>query len=659
MTVCRVVIRTEDAPGDAATALANAWLYWKRGGTTTLLRSNSEGLLTVVGAGLDVTRPKSYGAPFSTELGTQVQVHYSVGDKPTPTARLAENSDAFVSRTVQLPRPGEQPVVTVPIAPNATNTVTTIPVAVIVVPRVQLTLDKPSELALWPLRWSAPTDAYATDGLTQGAGIWDAKGNLTVPEGQSAPAPSDAARPRELGLASEGTIAATATSAEVSVLAANGDLIPLKTSAAATNSVTALALMLAPPAGSKRTFKAEIFFAQSALALGPVQVMIRSTAGVLPRIVATYFCPLVGVQIALGADSPDGQTAGRLPSEQDEVVVIDFLKSPGATKADISAQARSRRMVRYAIGMRDRIISGTRVTASAPEMPLWMAELQLVGLTTSDLEDLLIRRRDRKGSAAPLSIVPRFQIKLDWDGPDITVNEDPYAFEHLLSSSAATVTIALDADGHLKDMATNALDNALQPKPSVVPFPVSSRRLPTVRVDQARTWGRRSGARSRPALVVEWQPRYEDKTGEIIRGGNGVLKLTELSLDGVSLPADDAGSPPALTPAFRVIGKNPNEAALKTLADALVEQHYNANVTVDRIRALSLECWKGTVRRLVFHEAGTQFDERPSGRRRFKGTYYGHEHDMPIFGRLMDTGSVSSIRPARATAKSGASSRIS
>jgi hypothetical protein len=629
MSSCRVVVRTEAASG-ATSALANAWLYWKQGGAITLLRSNTEGLLTVVGAGLDAARPKSYGTAFATDIGGQVELHYSTGDKPTPSARLGENADAFVQRMVQLPPAGQQPVITVPIAPNAPNTVTAVPIAVIVIPRAEVALDTPSELALWPLLWSEPTDAYSTEGLTQGAGIWNAAGNLTVAESQPAPAPGDKVRPRELGLTIEGSIAATTTSAEVSVLAANGDIVPLKTTATATNPLNALALALAAPTGSKRAFKAQIFFAQPAPALGPVQVMIRSTGGVTPRILATYFCPLVGIQVALGADSKDGQSSAPLPAESDEVIVIDFLESPRGSKADISAEARARRMVRYSLGMRDRLIAGTQVSASTPEMPLWMAELAIVGLNAADLEDLLIRKRDRKGSAAPLAIAPSFQIKLEWDGPDITTSPQPYQFQHLLSSPTSVVNVELDASGRLKDKSGDVLEKALQPLPTRLAFPVPNRRLPAVRLEE-RAWGRRSGATTRPALVVEWQPCYENSNAELIFGGNGVLELSNLSIDGVSVTSV-AGSSIAATPTFRVIGKNPTPAELKALADALVERHYNANATIDRISALSLACWKSTIRALVFHEAGNQFDERPSARRRYKADYFGHERDMPIFG---------------------------
>ena len=47
MPACEVIIKTERTSGTTTTAavLTNAWVYWKEGATTTVLRTNHEGRL--------------------------------------------------------------------------------------------------------------------------------------------------------------------------------------------------------------------------------------------------------------------------------------------------------------------------------------------------------------------------------------------------------------------------------------------------------------------------------------------------------------------------------------------------------------------------------------------------------------------------------------
>jgi len=63
-----------------------------------------------------------------------------------------------------------------------------------------------------------------------------------------------------------------------------------------------------------------------------------------------------------------------------------------------------------------------------------------------------------------------------------------------------------------------------------------------------------------------------------------------------------------------------------------VADYFNSNVAVPRVALLPLAVWQETIHFILAHEAGRQFENRGAGRRRFAGTYYGHEQDMPFFG---------------------------
>jgi hypothetical protein len=100
---------------------------------------------------------------------------------------------------------------------------------------------------------------------------------------------------------------------------------------------------------------------------------------------------------------------------------------------------------------------------------------------------------------------------------------------------------------------------------------------------------------------------------------------------GAGTAAPASSDPDIRLPAFRVRGLNPPSPA-NAVINALVEEYYNANSTQARVTLLTLACWRETVRRILAHESGHQFEHRGAGRRRFGGRYYGHEQDMPFFG---------------------------
>jgi len=178
-------------------------------------------------------------------------------------------------------------------------------------------------------------------------------------------------------------------------------------------------------------------------------------------------------------------------------------------------------------------------------------------------------------------------------------------------------------------------------------FPVTGRRTPKVFVTgKQRVWGRQSSASPVAAVVIEWQPAIVDGSGdEILRGGNGLLQVDTVRIDStridgglrVAATPSPAATPPPLAdpdlrlPMFRIRGLNPPSPA-STVIDSLVADYDNRHNTVARVTLLTLACWQETIRRILAHEAGHQFEYRGSHTIRFSGQAFGLEQDMPIFG---------------------------
>ncbi|MFL5337053.1 MAG: hypothetical protein ACJ8H8_28700, partial [Geminicoccaceae bacterium] len=603
--------------------------------------------------GPDPTRPQSYTQPFTATAGTSTQLFVSRGARRIPDAYLLANTDVFQ------PRPVNQPPATAPGAGQGVQP------AVITLIDAPVELTKPRELSIWPLIWESASEAYYTRGLNQGAALWQGQ-TLTVTENDPAPPPPAADRPQERGLALEGTVDARATGVTIQILDPAGAPIQLLENRAATAGVDRITATLGTAMGNKKPFKATIYFVDPAAVFGPVQIAVRA-AGVTPPVVDVFSCHLAGIQIALVNDhlaDPNGRVRGPVPSAADERIIVDFLDSPqpapqpnlAANLAAINAQARARAMVTYQMAQRNRAFSATDATlVSKPEMPLWMAEFQIVGLSRPQLEDLMARRRHALlGNPADLSFELRWNLTLSWDGPDSnTMEPRRYTYSQPFPhTQTATINLAandlidgVDAQGHVA--------NALAPAPAAVGFPVAGRRVPQVIVSgQMRRWGRDGAAPLQDSLVIEWQPRVVNSAGdEAMRGGDGAVALDNLAIAGVPVDAGliPAGAGVAPSPApvvelprFRVRGLNPPPPH-DALINALVADYFNRNAAVARIALLPLAVWQETVRRILSHEAGRQFEDfviHPRHTVRFlrrignlnQWWRYGFELDMPIFG---------------------------
>ena len=635
----------------AGTPLRDVWIYRRAAGLVTLLRTDATGRL--VSGPPSSTKPAEYTTQFVPPAGAPLELAFSRGAVPLPEALVTVQAQAFVVRTPPAP----------PAAP------------IVALPAVTLRISRPDDLALWPVSCPPPADAYATDGLAQGAALY-AGSALTVAVHGPAPAPAATARPRERPLQVAGEAEATATAVRVRLVDGAGTAIKIRPAAnPAAAPADDLLAALEPASGATRQFSASLVPADPSAAFGFVRVVVVAQGPPRPAFAALGVA-LCGVQVGLVADTAPA-TRGPVLGEAEDVIEVDFQASPQLNVAALAGQARARRMARYTIATRSRALDPAatdppgNVAVLRPEMPMWMAELQLVGLTPERLADLMARRfhRDRGAAGLPVSlrIALAWRLTLAWDGPDANadaLNLGPRKGQshdyRMTFEERQTFEAYFGADGRFTDEtgadraldAAGALPEAVAPPAAAIAFPVAGRRqAAAVMSGVQRPWGRQAGAAQRPAAIVEWQPRIVDGAGvEIMRGGDGVLEVTELDIEGRRLDGESVVSPaaagsPLRLPAFRIRGRNPVEPAdpapVEDLVRALVSQYHAANATLPRIQLLSLACWQSTILAIFRHESGgrgfAQFERRGTLRSSWSPSpgvsrTYGLEDELPLFG---------------------------
>ena len=143
-------------------------------------------------------------------------------------------------------------------------------------------------------------------------------------------------------------------------------------------------------------------------------------------------------------------------------------------------------MIRYQINHRSRPLSATNATnVLKPEMPLWMAECQVVGITRVELEQLMTCRRQHLASAPrQLQLAISWRLGLSWDGPDSgTTSARRYQYSYSLPH-AEQAQVQLNGSDHIDGVASSGeIASALSPAPTPIAFPIAGRRLPQVIVD--------------------------------------------------------------------------------------------------------------------------------------------------------------------------------
>ncbi|MBN1982664.1 MAG: hypothetical protein JW795_14110, partial [Chitinivibrionales bacterium] len=471
-----VTVHIKDTGSSATMLLADAWVYWKKENDITILRTDSAGKLKKLKLQGDKTLPWDYTDEFKSDTPSQASVFYSTAAKPLPLPILKENSDAFTPLTVDVSAKGTVLI-------NMLTELFLSQTAVITLPKNVCSFCKPLECSLWPLLKESFSPKYHTDGLNQGAAFWSV-GNVN--ENSPTPPAGAGVRPVLRGLRIDGLIDARTAAVKISVVNESGATIQLRQNATATAPVTEITAVLEPAttAAGENPFSAILYFHTPAEALGPVQIIARAD-GVTPRILADCFVHLCGLNITLVNDfsgNPSGQQRGRILGESDESAVVDFLASPQASKAAISRQTRCRRMVVHWMESRQRQLSVTNPSlVMKPEMPLWMVEGQIIGISRKQLEDLMVRRK-KCLPGAPTSLVFdwNFVLKLNWDGPDSATNSNRrYRYDQTFSHNLHA-TLKINDEGRISGDAAGEVAQAFAPQQSPIDFPVAGRRRPQV-----------------------------------------------------------------------------------------------------------------------------------------------------------------------------------
>lgn len=631
-----IVVQTR-GPGSSPQPLKRAWVYWYQEGRFTTLRTDDTGALFALAAGKDAERLDTYTQPFKAEEQRTVSLLATSCPRRLPEHALKSNLLMFQARVVPWASPPEQPA-------NA--------VVEIVLDEVRTSLTRPESLSVWPVLWEPLPDTYLTDGLSQKGQLWTLQGTRYRPQvnedGPPVPA-ADTVRPRERCLVVEGRVDARSSWVLVLLLDSKGSIITLKASRTDVVALQHVFGTLGPVSGTTRPFQAKLYLYEPIQSFGPVFISVH--AGPTPRTVDFFYCQLAGVQIALVDDylaGADGQKPGDVPDESNEVIVLDFESSPNMTSAQAQTEvSRARRMVPYDHHFRNRelpLTNGARPVVPLPEMPLWMMELQLVGTSKAELEALMaLRKAVLPGNPTQLDFEIDWSFKLEWNGPDRSMTDDPnrrFREDVTLPVGIQRASLKLLKDDKIED---TKLAEA-------VSYPIKDRRPPKIIVQgRQRRWGRRPAAADNPArdtVVIEYQP-VVDSNAERIRGGDGRLIAKSLSIagkpvdPGLVLVSGNLAPPPANTPiqalpTFRLRGTNP--PPLGALVDALIEEWVNAHSAQNYIRLLPLATWQATMRAVAGHESGgRQFQDSRSFVVRFSTTngttyYYGLEKNMPLFG---------------------------
>ena len=699
--------------------LRNVWLYRKQGEDFERLRADRDGLVLQTISTDAEPEIASFVEPLVADVPLTIVVAWSRNGLPLPPAVLKLVAPAFTEVKLDLKPENLAPLAGVPIATHETNTVKAVPLLKVVLPPLPVTFEEPASLELWPMFAEPFTDGYLTDGLAQGASLW-AGDRLVLRDGREAAPASAAQRPKDIGVDVRGTVRNGAKQVALYLLDAKGAQLKFRLKPDANAPGVEVSTVDVKTADGKSTFSLRLFVDDPKRFFGLVQLLAVTKQG-RPEGWGTVTAMLLGVQLGLCDDhlqSDMGEVPGPPIGPEHEMHVIDFtttaVKGPlPATKLDTksknaaivvqvnaakqAAQAalvphtRARRMVCFPIRANRKRPNARSATGPAelrPEMPLWMAELQLVGFRPDEGQAFLQARQSELGiDKRAVAIGADFGLTLSWRGPDDDLPgpakkgggaRNPYssvsmsfkgtfrgpstaqqgssavpagpASPKVKYDAGATVvgTIDIEDDGSLKVSKDGASTVAVKPPYAAAPYPAPGRRVPALWLGQRmRSWGWTADGPVVPSLVLEWQPPIvtADRNGfaEIMLGGDGKLEVANLTFAGkpVLRPSADSASPAAspllALPKFRVKGDNPAEAsAVENLVDAAVEEVMAAHPNDGPVQMLSAAVWKKLARNLMFHESGGQHFSTSVSRAPFRERTpfqcHGLQSGMPKFG---------------------------
>jgi hypothetical protein len=703
--------------------LTNAWLYLKQGDACTRLRSDADGLLLQTISTDPDPEIASFVEPYVAEAPSTLVLGWSRNGLPLPSALLNLVSAAFTEVKLDLKPENLAPLPDAPIASHATNTIQAVPMLKVVLPPLPVGFEEPVALQLWPMFAEPFAADYATDGLAQGASLWNGD-HLTVRDGHAATPASAQKIPKGLGVGVRGTVKNGAKQVDLYLLDAKGERLKFRLkpepNAPASDATTAEVKTV----DGKSAFALRLFLDDPKRFFGLVQLVAVTKQG-QPDGWGNVTAMLLGVQLGLCDDhlqSDKGDVPGPPVGPGDEMNVIDFsttaVKGPlpetkldskskdatvvaqvnaakNAATAALIPYTRARRMVCFPIRADRKRPNAKNASGPAelrPEMPLWMAELQLLGFRPAEGQSFLQMRQAEFGvDDRAVSIQAGFALTLSWRGPDADLPGPPkkngaqrndYASvsmtfkgtfrgkkpaqpadgtETAPPASSPTVKydsgamvlgmIDIEDDGHLKVSAKGASTVEVDPPYAAAPYPLSGRRVPGLWLDQRlRSWGWTTDGPAVPTLVIEWQPPIvtAERSGftEIMLGGDGMLEVAQLTFAGNSVvrPSSAPTSPSSTAPGsllalpiFRVKGDNPAEAsAIESLVDAAVQDVMAAHPNDRPVQMLSAEVWKKLARNLMFHESGGQHFStgvsRAPFRERTPFQCHGIQSGMPKFG---------------------------
>lgn len=695
--------------------LKNVWIYRKQGDELTRLRSDGDGLLLETISTDAEPEIASFVEPLVTDAPSTIVLGWSRNGLPLPARVLKLVAASFTEVKLDLQPENLAPLPAAPIAPHELNTVQVTPALKVVLPPLPVAFDEPVSLDLWPMFAEPFTDAYATDGLPQGAALWVGD-RLAVRDGQPATPASAQHRPKDLGVGVRGTITNGAKQVALYLLDAKGEQLKFRLGPQADAPGVDTTTVDVKTVDGKATFACRLFADDPKRFFGLVQLLAVTKQG-QPEGWGSVTAMLLGVQLGLCDDhlqSDKGELPGPPIGPGDELNVIDFtttaVKGPlpltaidpksrdAAAQADAAKRAaqaalaphtRARRMVCFPIRADRKRPNPRNPTGPAelrPEMPLWMAELQLVGFRKLEGQAFLQMRQSELGiDDRAVVLRASFALNLSWRGPDDDLptfkkNGDPRnPYSHFSTTYRGSIrgekdspatggtsvanrppspavysptaelvgTIDIEDDGNLKVSAVGASTVEIDPPYASIPYPTAGRRVPTLWLDQRlRPWGWTAGGPVVPTLVLEWQPPIIEpkRKGftEVMLGGDGRLELVALSFAGkhVTRPRDGSTSPPETSllalPTFRVKGENPSSAEVSAIIDAAVEDVVAAHPNAGPVRMLSAKVWKELAHRLMSHESGgRQFSEsvgRAAFGERTPFQCHGIQSGMPKFG---------------------------
>lgn len=707
--------------------LTNAWLYLKQGDTGTRLRSDADGLLLKTISTDPDPEIASFVEPFVVEAPSTLVLGWSRNGLPLPSAVLNLVAAAFTEVKLELKPENLAPLPSAPIASHETNTIQAVPMLKVVLPALPVVFEEPATLQLWPMFAEPFAADYATDGLAQGASLWNGD-HLTVRDGHTATPASAQKIPKDLGVGIRGIVKNGAKQVDLYLLDAKGERLKFRLKPDANAPAADVTTVDVKTLDGKSSFALRLFVDDPKRFFGLVQLVAVTKQG-QPDGWGNVTSMLLGVQLGLCDDhlqSDKGDVPGPPVGPGDEMNVIDFTpmtavegplpaktKPPqpklpkkstipaiqaqidaaqSAARATLAPHTRARRMVCFPIRADRKRPSATDPSGPAelrPEMPLWMAELQLVGFKREEGQAFLQMRQSEFGvDGRAVAIQASFALTLSWRGPDDDLpsmkdGKLRNKYSHVSQTFKGTFrgkkvaqqgsetagtptasspkvkydpnavvlgTIDIEDDGNLKVSSNGASTVEVDPPFAAAPYPLPERRVPALWLDQRlRSWNWTTDGPAVPTLVLEWQPpivevKRNDFT-EIMLGGDGKLEVEQLTFAGkaVARPSADP-TPPSSAPSgsllalptFRVKGDSPAKEEVEKLVDTAVENLRATHPNDGPVQMLSEKVWKKLAHRLVLHEsAGEHFSPR-AGRaaycRPVPFQCHGIQSGMPKFG---------------------------